>query len=169
MTFSRTFHIRVVIRVFRQGLVANIGSIVEIFQHLRCFLEIDVDHLLWHVFTKKRVRQVGLGICRVVLSTDLFRIVVVRNPNTPARGRACTAHLVLLLDDENVFSAHLPIADSRRQTTVSRSNNEYVNLSVPIHLAHLICPLEPIFLPFCCCASYCCARAMPYRPRCTSP
>ena len=96
---------------------------MKIFQHLRSLLEIDINHLLGYILAEQGVHEIGLGILRTVLSTDLFGIVGVRNPNTATRGSAGAAHLVLFLDDQYVLGTHLPVAHCRGQSTITGAHH----------------------------------------------
>ena len=96
---------------------------MEIFQHLGRLLEVDINHLLRNILAEQGIHEIGLGRLRTVLSTDLFRIVTVRNPNTTTGGRTGTTDLVLFLDDQYVLGTHLPVAHCRGQSTVTGTHH----------------------------------------------
>ena len=52
MPRASAFHIRVVVGVFGERLIAHIGSIVHELEHFGRFLEVDIDHLLGHILAK---------------------------------------------------------------------------------------------------------------------
>ena len=54
-----------------------------------------------------------------------------RDPDAPAGACAGTADLVGLLDNQDIFGAHFPIAQRRGQRTVAGAHNQHINFFVP--------------------------------------